>query len=301
MTIEPTPTSTACSSSATLLLLPWKPRRAGSAPAARATASSPPRADVDREALFGDPADDLGAQERLAGVVDPRLHAVERRRGAEGVERAARVRAHLVLVDDVERCAESLAQRGRRDAAELEHAVVVARRGVGPDGRHQGVRVIRHGEPRRGQRAGVRGGGHGWDQSVGASAHGRPDRPSARMPRPVDARAGQCLKSRARGIRPSRRASYASRSRFARAVLLQRGVGDDRAVDVEVGDELRRRRPPPPSASGRRGCTARCRRSSRAARRRRAGRTAAAEPSAVISAPASCSDAGVRTRSPSTR
>ena len=42
MTIDPTPASTARSSSATVLLLPWKPRRAGSAPAASATASSPP-------------------------------------------------------------------------------------------------------------------------------------------------------------------------------------------------------------------------------------------------------------------
>ena len=71
--------------SATLLLLPWKPRRAGSAPAASATASSPPRAHVDREALVGHPARDLGAEERLAGVVDRRACTPMRRdRGAEG-------------------------------------------------------------------------------------------------------------------------------------------------------------------------------------------------------------------------
>ena len=115
ITIEPMPTATAFSSSTTLLLLPWKPRRAGSAPAARATASSPPDADVDGEALVGDPAHDLGAQERLAGVVDARLHAVRLDRRAEGGERAARVRAHLVLVDDVQRRAERVAQlRGAR-------------------------------------------------------------------------------------------------------------------------------------------------------------------------------------------
>ena len=195
------------------------------------------RADVDGESLLGDPADDLGGQERLARVVDPRLHAVEGGRGPERVERAARVLAHLVLVDHVERRSELLAQRGDRHIGDAEDAVVGARRGIGPDARREGVRVIRHGEPRGGQRAGVRGGGHGWDQSVGASAQGRPDRPSARMPRPVDARAGQCLKSRARAIRPSRRASHTSRSGLAGAVLLQSGVGDDRAVDVEVGDE----------------------------------------------------------------
>ena len=99
-----------CSSSATLLLLPWNPRRAGSAPAARATASSPPDADVDGEALVGDPAHDLGAQERLAGVVDARLHAVRLDRRAECGQGAAGVLAHLVLVDDVQRRAELVAQ-----------------------------------------------------------------------------------------------------------------------------------------------------------------------------------------------
>ncbi len=85
-------------------------------------------AHIDREALFGDPAHDLGAEERLAGVVHARLHAVKGRRGAEGVESASRVRAHLVLVHHIQRCAESLAQRGRGYAAELQHAVVVASR-----------------------------------------------------------------------------------------------------------------------------------------------------------------------------
>ncbi len=42
MTMRPTPTSTARTSSATLLLLPWKPILAGSKPARSATASSPP-------------------------------------------------------------------------------------------------------------------------------------------------------------------------------------------------------------------------------------------------------------------
>ena len=54
------------------------------------------RADVDREALVGDPADDLGAQERLARVVDARLHAVRLDRRPEGRERAPGVVAHLV-------------------------------------------------------------------------------------------------------------------------------------------------------------------------------------------------------------
>jgi hypothetical protein len=42
ITIVPTPAVTARSISPTDLLLPWNPRRRGSAPAARATASSPP-------------------------------------------------------------------------------------------------------------------------------------------------------------------------------------------------------------------------------------------------------------------
>ena len=42
MMIAPTPAATARSISATDLLLPWNPMRAGSAPAASATASSPP-------------------------------------------------------------------------------------------------------------------------------------------------------------------------------------------------------------------------------------------------------------------
>ena len=40
--IRPTPASTARRSSATVLLLPWKPIRAGSKPARSATVSSPP-------------------------------------------------------------------------------------------------------------------------------------------------------------------------------------------------------------------------------------------------------------------
>ena len=40
--IRPTPSSTARSSSATVLLLPWKPTRSIGKPARSATASSPP-------------------------------------------------------------------------------------------------------------------------------------------------------------------------------------------------------------------------------------------------------------------
>ena len=49
-------------------------------------------ADVDREALLGHPADDLGGQERLAGVVHARLHAVQRPR-PRGRRRACAARA----------------------------------------------------------------------------------------------------------------------------------------------------------------------------------------------------------------
>ena len=70
MTIAPTPASTARSISATDLLLPWKPMRAGSTPAASATASSPPlHTSTARPASVTQRTIAL-REERLAGVVD---------------------------------------------------------------------------------------------------------------------------------------------------------------------------------------------------------------------------------------
>ena len=64
--------ATARSISARLLLLPCIPRRAGSTPAASATASSPPLQTSMREAGLDHPAGDLDAEERLARVVHVR-------------------------------------------------------------------------------------------------------------------------------------------------------------------------------------------------------------------------------------
>ena len=125
-------------------------------------------ADVDGEALLGHPADDLGA----TGTPCRRSRRAPARRAArprpEGVEGARRVRAHLVLVDHVERRAESLAQRGGGDAAMRRTPSSSRAAACGPDARRERVRVVRHGEP-RGERSGMRGTADiGWDQSVGA-------------------------------------------------------------------------------------------------------------------------------------
>ena len=69
-TMRPTPASTARVSSATDLLLPWKPIRAGSKPGAQGDAQLAAGADVEAQALLGDPARDRRAEERLARVVD---------------------------------------------------------------------------------------------------------------------------------------------------------------------------------------------------------------------------------------
>ena len=119
------------------------------------------RADVDGQALLGHPAHHLGAEERLAGVVHARLHAVQGRRRAEGLQRATRGLADELLVEDVQRRAESVSQLGRRDAPEPEHAVVVALRRRRPHRRSERVRVVGHVQPGGSGGAGVRVGGHG--------------------------------------------------------------------------------------------------------------------------------------------
>ncbi len=154
ITIEPMPTATAFSSSTTLLLLPWKPEPRGIGSCGEGDGELAAGADVDGEPLVGDPAHDLGAQERLAGVVDAGLHAVRLDRGAEGREGAPRVRAHLFFVDDVQRRAVAVAQLRCGDSADVEHAVVVAMSGCRPHALGERVRVIRRQEPVRGERSG---------------------------------------------------------------------------------------------------------------------------------------------------
>jgi hypothetical protein len=118
-------------------------------------------AHVDREPLFGDPPHHLGAEEGLAGVVDPRLHAVQRRRGAERIERPPRGGAHLVLVQDVQGGSEALTERRGGDAAERQDSRIVAAGRGGPHGGREAVRIGGRLEPGRSDGAGVRVGGHG--------------------------------------------------------------------------------------------------------------------------------------------
>ena len=115
MTIAPTPTSTARSISARLLLLPWKPEARGVDAGGERDGELAAAAHVDVEAGVGHPARDLGAQERLAGVVDLRARADRartRRRTRLGCS-AAREQG-VGLVDDVQRGAELARERGRR-------------------------------------------------------------------------------------------------------------------------------------------------------------------------------------------
>ena len=93
--IRPTPSSTARSSSAIVLLLPWKPTRSIGKPARSATASSPPEHTSRLSPSSCDPAGDRRAQERLAGVVDVAAR--------EAVAEGAGPGAEVGLVQDVRR------------------------------------------------------------------------------------------------------------------------------------------------------------------------------------------------------
>ena len=104
-------------SSAVDLLLPWKPIRAGAKPARRATASSPPEQTSRRSPSSATQRATVGAQERLAGVVD----VVGRERLAEG----AGAGPEVGLVEDVRRRAVLGGQVAHVDAADVEGAVVV--------------------------------------------------------------------------------------------------------------------------------------------------------------------------------
>ena len=150
--IRPTPTSTARSSSRSLLLLPWKPIRLGVEARTQRDGQLAAGADVEAEPLLGDPAHAGHGQERLAGVVD--VGAVER-----VLERPGTC-AEVVLVDDVGRRTELSGELGGRHPATVEHARVGLGDVRGPQRRDQRVRVGRarsartgrDGRPRRGGR-----------------------------------------------------------------------------------------------------------------------------------------------------
>ena len=149
------------------------------------------------------------------------------------------MRAHLVLVDHVERRAELLAQGRDRDTADAEDAVLVARRAT--VGQTFAARAFASSGTRAHDEAGVGSAGRRTrvgpiGGSFGATPSGQAGRRSATA---GDSRAGQSLKSRARAhAGPRARASHAS-TRQAHAHVpfsCSAGSRDDRAVDVEVGD-----------------------------------------------------------------
>ena len=92
-TTWPTPALTAAVSSSTDLLLPCSAIRSAREVGVQRDRELAAAADVERQALFVDPAGDLGAQERLGGVA----HVVA---AAEGRGDLAAARPEVVLVDD---------------------------------------------------------------------------------------------------------------------------------------------------------------------------------------------------------
>ena len=133
--------------------------------------------DVDGEAFLGDPAHDLGREERLAGVVDARLHAAARGRVGERFTHFAGAAAHGILVEHVQRSSETGTQLGDADARDLELAVGITRGRGRPHQRREHVRIGRFGEPRGHERA-VGGGGHVRNQSCGVGLPSVTSRPA---------------------------------------------------------------------------------------------------------------------------
>jgi hypothetical protein len=218
ITIEPTPTSTARSSSATDLLLPCRPRRTGRRPR-RARRRASAGGDVDGEALLGHPAHDLGREERLAGVVDACAHAARAAAAVEGVTHRARARG-TVLVEDVQRSAELRAQGTPTPAissSPSRHA-----RPRRPHQRGERVRVGRHGEPR-----GTSGRSEAADTRNQSWVGRRDVTPGS--PRSLGHRAYRPAHVTRRWESPS----------AAGALLLQRRIDGDPRIDGDVGDHLR--------------------------------------------------------------
>ncbi len=124
--------------------------------------------DVDREALLHHPAHDLGREERLPRVVDAGACSVAPGGALERVESRGRMGADLVLVEHIERSAETGREITDGDTRDHELAVARALGRGGPHGLRQIVRVGRDGEPRGHVGAGGRG-GHGQVPIVGSS------------------------------------------------------------------------------------------------------------------------------------
>ena len=229
----------------------------------------------------------------------------------------------IVLVEHVERSAESLDELRRRDARESENAVVVTLGSGRPDGRCEAVRVIRHDEPRRGQACGAARRRTNRGPITGSFDARRPESPigsgfsmlglrveSDGQGRWTHAPGSPC--SLGHPACSSRSAASAPRRGGASAATSGRGVQLQVPFACSAGSETM---PPAMSKSATstspvdgdlreghsRGDVLRQAHGPVAQYRTRpVRRTAAAERSAVIVAPASCSDAGDSTRSPST-
>ena len=131
------------------LLLPCSRSARREARPASATASSPPVQTSRRSPSSRDPARDLGAEERLAGVVDVGAAAEVGEGLVEGRRNAARPSTEVVLVDDVGRRAELRGEVADVDAADRQRAVGAASTSTAHSGRHQRVDVLRRAQPGR--------------------------------------------------------------------------------------------------------------------------------------------------------
>ena len=116
--IRPTPASRASSSSVLALVVAVQPDRARVDPGPQGHGQLAPGADVDAEALLGDPAGDG----RAAGRTCRRSRRPSRRRPS--AKSRARV-AQVVLVEHVDRRADLLRDLGDRQSRDREHALGV--------------------------------------------------------------------------------------------------------------------------------------------------------------------------------
>jgi hypothetical protein len=111
-----------------------------------------PAAHVDVQAGLGDPARDLGGEERLSGVVDPGGRADAGELAIERLAHEGRARTNVRLIDHEERRAETGGEVRDGHAGDLELTGCRARRPVRPEPGCERVRIGRMGEPRRGKR-----------------------------------------------------------------------------------------------------------------------------------------------------
>ncbi len=155
-------------------------------------------AGVEPQALLRHPARHLGAQERLAGVVDVGAAAQVRERRVEGRREIPRAGTEVVLVEHVDRRAVVAGDLPDVEPGDGQRPVRSPLDPRGPQVRHQPVRVGRDGEPgRRAVPLGVQGTGLVRPHVTSGpaprrrTASGRSRAPGA-WPRPARAGCGGC-------------------------------------------------------------------------------------------------------------